>query len=289
MINLKLFRFVMIMFLGLIIIAACEKTDDQIKSGDITIVDDDVSASLLYDQAFNEVDMALEQLEFIWANPSIKKSVQDTCPIIYVDHNDSTYWPKTVTIDFGTDGCEGPWGTIRKGKIIIHITGRYLREGSVRTVTLVDFSVNGFQVEGTRTTTNEGRNDDEFLVFSIVLEDGKVTTPEGIEITRGFTRTRTWIEGEQTPRWRWDDKYLIDGEATGINRLGKTYTRTIIEPLLVATSCRWIMSGTVEIQPEDRSLILLDFGTGECDDLATVTVDGVTEEITLKGKKRRNP
>ena len=189
-----------------------------------------------------------------------------------------------MTINFGSEGCEGPFGNIRKGVITIIVTDRYIKQGSVRTVTFNDFYVNDFKIEGTKTVTNEGRNDDGFMYFTVELTDGKVITPAGKEITHEFNRTRTWIEGELTKRWRWDDVYLIEGESTGVNRFGKTYTRTITSPLMVATACRWIMSGTIEIQPEDRSLILLNFGNGECDDVATITVNGEIKEIKLHGR-----
>lgn len=281
---MKIFIVILSIFAGSLIFVSCEKNDEKVTDQDIEMADDEAVVTLMFDQAFIEADMALEQLEYNWKHPSGLKSVLDTCPVIYVNHNDSTYWPKTVSIDFGTEGCEGPFGNIRKGKIIINITDRYLKQGSVRAVIFEDFYINDFKVEGTKTVTNEGRNDDGFMYFSVELTGGKVTTPAGKVITHEFSKTRTWIEGEQTPRWRWDDKYLIEGEASGINRFGIAYTRTITTPLLVATSCRWIMSGVVEIQPEDRPLILLNFGNGECDDVATITVNGETREIKLRGR-----
>ncbi|KPK88105.1 MAG: hypothetical protein AMS27_00730 [Bacteroides sp. SM23_62_1] len=282
--NLIPFHLLLCIILGSIFFSACERNDDNITDQDIILVDDGAVTALMYDQAFTEVDMALEQLEYVWSHPLFKKSVQDTCPIIYVDHNDSVYWPKIVTIDFGTDGCEGPFGVTRKGKIIVTITDRYLKEGSVRTITFNNFYVNEFKIEGTKSVTNEGLNKDGLMYFTVELTGGKIITPTGKEITREFSHTRTWIEGQLTPRWRWDDKYLIEGEATGVNRFGKTYTRTITNPLLFETACRWITSGTIEIQPEDHPLITLDYGNGECDDLATITVNGETKEIKLKGR-----
>jgi len=282
--TIRFLRMISFIFTGLFLFISCEKNDEKISSQDIEMADDDAVVTLMFDQAFTEADMALEQLEYNWKNPSGLKSVPDTCPIIYVDHNDSTYWPKTVTIDFGSEGCEGPFGNIRKGTITIVVTDRYLKPGSVRTVTFNDFYINNFKIEGTKTMTNEGRDEDDFMYFSVELTGGKVTTPAGKEITHEFSRTRTWIEGELTPRWRWDDKYIIAGEATGINRYGILYTRTITTPLMVAISCRWIMSGIIEIQPEGHSLIVLDYGNGECDDVATITVNGQTKEIKLKGR-----
>ncbi len=298
----KLFTALSIVVSVTLMLISCTDDKEMITSQDVTSADDDDAVAILFDQAFCEVDMVLEQLEFTWKNPGGLKSAEDTCPIVYIDHNDSVFWPKTVTIDFGTEGCTGPFGTVRKGKIITVVTDRFWREGSTRTVTFENFSVNNFLIEGTKITINEGLNEDENMYFSIVLTGGKVTTPEGQEITRNFTRTRTWIEGELTPRFRWDDVYLIEGEATGINRFGKSYTRTIIDPLVVKTACMWITSGMVEIVNYDvaftegsavidensKTGIVLDYGEGECDDKATISVNGDTKEIMLRGKKKRS-
>jgi hypothetical protein len=280
----RILLLVPVILTALFLFTACEKNDEKIAGEDITMADDDATAILMFDQSFAEVDMALEQLEYNWKHPSGLKSVLDTCPVIYVDHNDSTYWPKTVTIDFGSYGCTGPFGNVRKGIIAITVTDRYLKPGSVRTLTYNDFYINDYKIEGTKTVTNEGRNDDGFMYFTVELTGGKVTSPAGKEIFHEFNRMRTWTGGELTPRWRWDDTYSVEGSASGINRFGKAYTSNITNPLIVAVSCRWINSGTIEIQPEDHSLIILDYGSGECDDIGAITVDGETREIKLKGR-----
>jgi hypothetical protein len=43
------------------------------------------------------------------------------------------------------------------------------------------------------------------------------------------------------------------------------------------------VSGTVSIIKNDATSIL-DFGNGECDNLATITIDGITKEIRLEKK-----
>lgn len=64
-------------------------------------------------------------------------------------------------------------------------------------------------------------------------------------------------------------------------RLLQTWERDIVSPLRIQLSCRWIVSGTVEIRPESLPLRILDFGNGECDNIATVLVNGVTYTIFL--------
>jgi hypothetical protein len=73
-----------------------------------------------------------------------------------------------VTIDYG-EGCtviiNGEEYT-RKGMIKITVTERWFIEGASRTTTFIDFYMNDVKVEGTRTLTNIGANDDGNLEFS---------------------------------------------------------------------------------------------------------------------------
>jgi hypothetical protein len=61
-----------------------------------------------------------------------------------------------------------------------------------------------------------------------------------------------------------------------------------VEPLLKKMSCRWIVSGTIEMQAGEN-LVILDYGDGECDNIATITVNGETTEITLPQHPRPRP
>ena len=100
-------------------------------------------------------------------------------------------------------------------------------------------------------------------------------------MTREYDRVREWIVGADTPRFRFDDEYIITGSASGINRSQITYTRTIVLPLHKTVNCRWIRSGSVELEAEGRELAVLDYGDEECDRIATITVGEETKEITL--------
>jgi hypothetical protein len=102
----------------------------------------------------------------------------------------------------------------------------------------------------------------------------------GGTISWNSSREREWIQGFETGN-RWDDIYLITGEASGIRPNGSTWTREIINPLRIELACRFIVSGTVEIIPEGRPARILDYGNGDCDNVATVIVNGVTYTIYL--------
>ena len=268
---------------------ACQK--DDVKTGltdeDVAKAEDDALTEAVFDDIMNSVDNAVIIVDgWIWGGGLKSATVSDTCPSITVDHPDSTYWPKVITIDYGDTECEGFYGQTRKGKIIITIDHRYRVPGSVKTVTLDNYYINGIHVEGTKTVTNDGRNASGNLTFTVELVGGKITTPNGIVITRDFSRTREWVGGESTWWNFWDDVYFITGSANGINFKGESYTRTILTALEWAASCRFIKSGSIEIIVGDKSPLVIDYGDGECDNKATVTRDGETREILLKLRPR---
>ena len=67
----------------------------------------------------------------------------------------------------------------------------------------------------------------------------------------------------------------------------KTYTKNIIIPLERIDGCDYVVKGKIEYVKDGAVVATVDFGDGECDDIATKTVDGVDKEIKLnkKGKK----
>ncbi|MGC9343552.1 MAG: hypothetical protein ACP5E3_12680 [Bacteroidales bacterium] len=211
----------------------------------------------------------------------LKSASEVICKTITIEHPDNeNFWPRTVTIDYG-EGCIGPNGRTRSGKIIIVVNERYISEEYFRTVTFDNFYIDDYKIEGFKSVSNEGENENGNIYFSVNLEGGKVISPEGKEISREYSRIREWVAGSDTPRLRWDDEYMITGESEGINRKGIAYKRTILEPLYVSKDCRWIKSGNVQIEAEERETAILDYGDGSCDRLATVTVGEKSWTIRL--------
>jgi len=61
-----------------------------------------------------------------------------------------------------------------------------------------------------------------------------------------------------------------------------TFQREITEALLIDRTCRYPLSGVVEIT-RDGETMTINYGDGVCDNIATVLKDGVEEEIDLEG------
>jgi hypothetical protein len=203
------------------------------------------------------------------------------CPTITWAQDKGTY-PNTVTIDFG-ESCVGANGRVRSGKIIVEVTGSYYTEGMVRIITPDGFTVNGWTLEGTRTVTNMGLNEQEQMYWTVVVDEAKLTDDEGNFATWQANRVRTLVEGADTEGCS-DDVMAITGESSGVSLRGKSFTATIIDPIMKPMSCRWPVSGVREVLVEGHERPRsLDFGNGECDNKATITFpNGQTREIELR-------
>ncbi|MEJ5264336.1 MAG: hypothetical protein WHT29_03375 [Bacteroidales bacterium] len=170
----------------------------------------------------------------------------------------------------------------KNGMIIITQTGGPLQDTFTRTITFNKFNINGNQIEGTKTITKTAT-----YTFTITFE-GKITFKDGTTHTRSFTRTRTWMAGYDTPFNVWDDVYSIEGSAQGTNRRGISYSSTITSPLIIKTSCPYIVAGTIElVVGANANTITINYGdeNSGCDANATVTVNGEVNQIQLDAEE----
>jgi len=193
--------FLMIGALALLMFTSCTKNND-IDQASLDLADDDAVSEAVFEDVFNSVDNAEMALDTKGLD-SKSLVLPDTCPIITVDHPSSGVWPKTVTIDFGL-GCTGFYNNTRSGKIIIVVTGPRHETGTTKTVTFEDYYFNGIKVQGTKVFENMGPNDNENVVISVTLTEGKLTLPNGQVIERTVNHQREWIAGYGTPTI-WDD------------------------------------------------------------------------------------
>lgn len=196
---------------------------------------------------------------------------------------DTVSMPHQLTINYGTTNCLCFDGKYRRGKILVSYTGHYRDSGSTHTISFDDYYVNDYKVDGNQTVTNNGDNSNGNLTFSINI-NSTITDTTGKTLAYKSMRTREWVAGESTwglHGWS-DDIYSITGSASGTTFNGASYSAEITSPLIVALNCRWIEKGTVEFTPSGKLKRTIDFGNGDCDNKATVTIAGISFPITLR-------
>jgi hypothetical protein len=190
----------------------------------------------------------------------------------------------TITIDFGSANCTCNDGRSRRGKIMVYYTGQYRDSASTHTITFDNYFVNDNQVMGSKTVTNLGHNAAGHLVYDIDVNGTIILANNGGTITWVSQRQREWITGENSMIWS-DDMYSVTGTASGTSAAGENFTVNITSPLIrnMAIGCRrHFVQGIVQITPGSRPMRTVDFGTGACDDIATVTIGNNTYTIHLR-------
>lgn len=83
-----------------------------------------------------------------------------------------------------------------------------------------------------------------------------------------------------------DDEYMVGGGASGINFDDKSFTISITEELLYKKCSLFPVSGSITVEVEGESSVVINYGNGECDNIAEMTVDDVITEITLGHKNQ---
>jgi len=277
--------FMMIAAVAVLSFSSCNKDTTLMDQVSVDLADDEAVADAVFEDVFNTADNATIILDrAVKSGDSKSAVVTDSCPTITVTHPASGFWPKIVTVDYGT-GCTGLNDNIRKGKIVIEVTGPRLTVGSKKTVTFVNYFFNEIKVEGTKVLENKGYNNSQNLLISAKLTGGKMTLPDGKTIERAFDHQREWTAGLLTKNI-WDDECLITGTASGKNINGVTYTNTIMSALQWKRVCRFIVAGVVKMERTGKEVVELNYGTGECDAKAVVSRGGESKEILLKNKHR---
>jgi len=244
---------------ALFIFASCNKFSEETQSDSEDVLK----------MEMDENDFLKE--EEIASNPCSFDYASLLAPCAVVTESSNTF-PKTVTIDYGTE-CVGQNGLTKKGKIIINVSGDMRVAGNTRTVTFENFYINDVKIEGSRNSENMGPNTAGNMVVKIT---GDITATNGeFSRNRSFTRYREWISGIATCDIS-DDEFHVTGSGTAIGRRGIEIPHTITEKIVLKPGeCNYPLSGRVDIGDESRGVIL-NFGNGSCDNIA--------EAIT----KRRN-
>lgn len=190
---------------------------------------------------------------------------------------------RTLTLNFGPTNCLCPDGRYRRGVITAVFSGPYRQVGAVVTITHTNYFVNDNQHLGTRIINNLGSGSFDLNVQNasiIYANNGGTTSWTSV---RHYTRTAGF--GTATIL---DDAYSITGSLTGTNRRSVSYTAAIQQPLVkkFTVGCaRHFISGTIQISNSNGRSLLLNYdptGTAACDNIASVTINGVAHTITLR-------
>jgi len=194
----------------------------------------------------------------------------------------STTYPKTITLDYG-DSTVLHHGRVLKGKVIIEISAAPRTDGSTRKITYQNLVVDSVTVNGTATSVFKG--DNLTSAAENFTENIVFVTGDGTEINWKGEKVRKWVEGLGTDTVRSDDVIEITGKVDASVKGGSAYVKEITKALVRKGSCRYIVSGIIQLTIDKTLVSTVDYGTGECDATATLTKDGTTVTLDLTKNK----
>lgn len=195
-------------------------------------------------------------------------------------------FPMKIIIDFGS-GCIGRDGHTRSGKIITEYSGKLTQPGSAATTRFEDFKFDSISVQGTHKITNSTTAGSNQRQFTIDITDARLSKPNGNYSLWTSHRVITQIEGNGTPFLPKDDIFKVTGNAHGKVKHGDliyAWKSEITEPLIKKFTCRWISKGIVKVKRENANTqweATLNYGQGDCDFLAILTINGSSRQIQL--------
>jgi len=187
-------------------------------------------------------------------------------------------FPKTITVNFG-DGCGGTNGFVRSGSMSVTIGDTLRTTGTSYDVAFDNFAIDGYSITGTISVENTSSGD--IISFSEKM-DLTMTSDGGIAITKIKTTERAWIEGTETSDVS-DDVFSVSGSADFYSSSGRSYSYSILEPLIITRTCDIFTEGVIKItMTGSEDPITVDFGNNGCNWKIYVSQGNiVNEEINL--------
>jgi hypothetical protein len=281
---------------AMIFLSSCEDNEFTLNSNDSDNVEEEAVTESYFEDVDDMSTMAIAADESTFSGSRISASGRQgvkpndtrfecaTVTFEFADDNSMLVPHGFITINFGS-GCTDPRGNVRKGIIKVEFKGIRFLPGSQIITTLQDYVINDVALEGTRTVTNTSASLESNPKFTITVTGGKATWSNGDVATREINRTREWVRAANPL----NDQWLVTGTAAGTNRNGKSYQMEITKALVYKRECGasnkifMAVEGT-KVLTVDGKVISIDYGTGSCDKMVTVTINGQSKEIEVKGR-----
>jgi hypothetical protein len=274
-------------YMTIVLFASCTSNDTPANSTTATSTEQ-VAIDSKIDASIDDVSNIVED-QFLMKQGSTSKSsetIKSMLPACAVVTWTATNTSFTGTIDFGTEGCTLENGNVLKGKITITFSGNFTTAEQTITYSFDAFYHNGKKIQGSKTITRSLKSTELLAavhpVFACAV-DITVTFEDGSVYTRTGNRVKEMVEGYDTKDIWSDNVFLVTGSGATTMPNGNNWSSTIKTPLRFAMACKksFPVSGTV-LKTKNDIETLVDFGTGECDNIATITTAGVTTTIELK-------
>lgn len=192
----------------------------------------------------------------------------------YSMHGNQGQYPDSIVMNYG-EGMQLSNGRVMSGLMIINTSEEPNGDSFMRKVTYDNFSVDSMSITGMTSMfisgyhQNGGKHN--------LIEDLMITLPDGTTIHRESEITREWIAGSETNLDQTDDVMQVTGLVINTiteNGTEIVYRKDIVEAMIKSTNCRYFSQGIIELSQSGNVIATLDYGNGDCDDVALLTKTG---------------
>ncbi len=168
--------------------------------------------------------------------------------------------------------CTGDDGKTRSGNLILSWTADANENILSYTVTFDQYTVDGYIPEGS-VTVSTGTISQTGISFNVVVNDGRLTCPDGSQLS--YEQDLTYeLQLSETLG------FTLDGSVTGTSKDGVTFIGDISSPLTAVAGCEYIVSGKLNATFNGRPPLTLDYGDGTCDNQGTLSRG--SESVTIE-------
>jgi hypothetical protein len=280
--------------LSILAFTSCSQ-DSNSTTAEATVTSSEVASTQKMDNAIDDISLIADNQYEVSEGSTTGKITENYHSLLpscaSVSDLGSTISVRVLTITFGTETSACIFrGHSLKGQIILTRTiGTTFPK--IMTVTYHNFYINDNKLEGVSTWKREmlGSGSTLHPKTTFTMTGMTLTTTTGV-YTRNGDRIREMTAGFLTRLSPTDDVYSTYGTFTTTHPNGTIFTSLIesTTPLVHKTACSLIqipmpfpVSGIVKLS-KNSHYATIDYGTGDCDNLAMLSIDGGTAtQITL--------
>ncbi|GEM_PF-6309632 len=252
---------------------SCSKESEPVQDISQTEVEQLVLEQIIAEQLLSDFDLLMEDE----GSNELLAFKTNSCLNVYRDTSQN---PPLLIFDFGPVNCMGLDSNLRRGQIIMSQLGTPNGQGWQRTIRTRNFFFNDHEVIAHRSISQRARNGGGNPSFDINSRV-KVLFQNGSDSCVALqTRSREFTKGFNTQR-RIDDEFSITGTHSFRTTQGRNFNARISKALIRTNDCPWIRAGEITLTSQRGKTIVIDFGNGRCDRIATLSFNGRSKTIRL--------
>lgn len=209
------------------------------------------------------------------------------CPAVDFVADGTDFFPALLTLTYGADCTDAELDSLG-GIIRATFNGLLFSPGTNIGIEFEDFSVGDYTASGLYRVTNDSLDAQGRQSFGHLISDGELSLRDTFLFTYQEEATTYQVAGQETNFFNaglegiLDDRFERQFTGTGVFADGDAFTITSLTPITHAFGCDYPTAGQISYELEGLDApILLDFGQGECDNLATLTVGGWSFGVEL--------